>query len=471
MSLIGTVIIGIGGRALMQRHLGPESFGSLNYADAVAGAFFVVLSLGVEMYIYKEVAVRPTHANDFVGTVTAIRVVLTLLLVSVMTGWLVLRDRPMEVVWVAIAFGAAQLCTNFNNTFTAILHACGKVDGISVVNFVARVLWGAILLLAAFFSAPLVVFALALVASELWKAVWAYRLSKKHANFVFTVDMEKTKAVLKASVPYFMNAIALAGIGKLDVMVLGELTNDTEVGWYSSAWSLATFTMLLTPIVNWVITPMLSRAATRSQTELSLIMRRGLEACLAVSIPLSLGIFVGADLWIHILGGDRFLPATQALQVLSVTFGLTYVNIFASLCLTTMNRGWTVTYTSLLTLALSPALNLLFIPVGMRTLGASGGATASAAAVVVNEIIVVSIMMFNIGTLAIDKRLLIAVGKTFAACAVVVAVNQWLLTGWLPLLRVVLDGALYVVLVLALRAVRIEELKAVMKLARRPGTA
>jgi O-antigen/teichoic acid export membrane protein len=420
------------------------------------------------MYIYKEVAVRPEHANDFVGTVIALRAGLTVLLVSAMTAWLISRDRPMEVVWVAVVFGAAQLCTNFNNTFTAILHACGKVDGIAVVNFVARVLWGVTLILAALLNAPLVFFALALVASELWKALWAYRLAKKHAGFVFKIDTAKTKQVLKASAPFFMNAIALAGIGKLDVMVLGELTNDTEVGWYGSAWSMATITMLMTPIVGWVITPMLARAATRSQTELSLIMRRGLEACLAVSIPLSLGIFVGADLWIHILGGDKFLPATLALQVLSVTFGLTYVNIFASLCLTAMNRGWSVTITSLLTLVLSPVLNLIFIPIGMRVIGPSGGATASATAVVVNELIVVTLMMARIGGLAIDKRLLVALGKTVLACAGVIFVDR-LMGTWLAPVRVVLDGILYVALVFLFRAVRIDEVKAVLKLARSKG--
>ncbi|MBX7113822.1 MAG: flippase [Myxococcaceae bacterium] len=468
MSLIGTVIIGIGGRALMQRHLGPEAFGSLNYADAVAGAFFVVLSLGIEMYIYKEVAVRPEHANDFVGTVILLRAGLTVLLVAAMTAWLISRDRPVEVVWVAIVFGAAQLCTNFNNTFTAILHACGKVDGIAVVNFVARVLWGATLVAAAWLNAPLVFFALALVASELWKALWAYRLSRKHAGFVFKVDFAKTKKVLKDATPFFMNAIALAGIGKLDVMVLGDLTNDTEVGWYGSAWSMATITMLMTPIVGWVITPMLSRAATRSQAELSLIMRRGLEACLAVSIPLSLGIFVGADLWIHILGGDKYLPATTALRVLSVTFGLTYVNIFASLCLTAMNRGWDVTVTSLLTLVLSPVLNWIFIPIGMNAIGPSGGATASATAVVVNELIVVSMMMARIGKLAIDGRLLAAFFKTLLVCGGVIVADR-LMTGLFAPLRVVLDGLLYMVGVLLVRAVRIEEVKAVLKLARGKG--
>jgi len=63
--LLFTWSIALGIRVILPRHLGPSLFGTLQFADAFASTFFVLVSLGMETYIRKEVAVRPEHASDF----------------------------------------------------------------------------------------------------------------------------------------------------------------------------------------------------------------------------------------------------------------------------------------------------------------------------------------------------------------------------------------------------------------------
>src|SRR4051812_14958644 len=68
-SLLFTWGIALGIRLLLPRILGPERFGQFSDADALTTVVFVALTLGTDMYIRKEVSVRPDHANDFIGGV------------------------------------------------------------------------------------------------------------------------------------------------------------------------------------------------------------------------------------------------------------------------------------------------------------------------------------------------------------------------------------------------------------------
>ena len=65
----------------LPRQIGPERFGALNFSDNFAGVFFILLDLGVDVYIMREVSVRPKHASDFFGGVVLLRVVLSVVLV------------------------------------------------------------------------------------------------------------------------------------------------------------------------------------------------------------------------------------------------------------------------------------------------------------------------------------------------------------------------------------------------------
>src|SRR5262245_10859194 len=72
-SLIFTWGIALAIRLLLPRYLGPTRFGTLNFAEGFTAAFFITLSLGLDSYVRKEVAVRPSHASDFFGGISVLR--------------------------------------------------------------------------------------------------------------------------------------------------------------------------------------------------------------------------------------------------------------------------------------------------------------------------------------------------------------------------------------------------------------
>jgi O-antigen/teichoic acid export membrane protein len=466
LSLIASWGISLAVRFVLPRHLGPELFGVLNFSDAFAGAFFVVATLGIDNYTRREVALRPEHAEDFLGGAIALRLAMTVVLLVVMGGALTLLGRPPEVRTVVYLYGLAQLFINVNSTFVSVLHATGKVDGISVLNVLSKLLWGAWLGVAIALDASLPWFAAALVGSEALRAVGSWVLVARIVKVKFRIDVAKTRAVLVASVSFYVNAIALAASGKTDVALLGMLANDTEVGWYGGAWGLAGLALIITPLIGSVLQPMLARIAARSAEELQTLMRRSIELVISGAVPLTLFLFLGADFLVKLLYGAKFAEAGLALKILSPVYVLTYLAIVLSMCLFTLNRSWTVTATSVMGLVLNPLLVLALVPLFLKTIGTSGGAAAAALANDLTEVATVVVLLWRLGPqVAFDRRSVGAVLKTAAVCAGVIVADHFL-RGLNDVARLVLDALLYVAGVLGSGAVNVREMISFVKTAR-----
>src|SRR5207248_45772 len=141
-SLIGTWTVALAVRFALPRQLGPDQYGVYNFAEAFAASFFVLTTLGIETYVQKEIPLRREHASDFVGGVVALRVALGTLLLAAMAIILHFDGRAVEIRYAVYLFAVGQIFFVANATLSALLHASGTVDGLSIVNIAAKLLWG-----------------------------------------------------------------------------------------------------------------------------------------------------------------------------------------------------------------------------------------------------------------------------------------------------------------------------------------
>jgi O-antigen/teichoic acid export membrane protein len=455
-SLLFTWGIALGIRLLVPRYLGPIRFGTLNFADGFSTAAFIVLNLGQEAYIRKEVAVRPSHASDFFGGVFALRAVLTVLVFAAIAAVLKVTGKSADVTEVVFIYGAAQFFVTANATFSAMLHAKGDVGAMSVLAVVTKVVWAAGLLAAMATGAGLWAYGASYLASESIETVVLYRLAQRHLGLSFRIDRAATRAMLLTSLPYFLQTFASTAYGKLDISLLEFMTSTQEVGFYGAASALSMLTLLITPLIGWVLMPMLARAAARSRAEFFEQIRRSLELILTVAIPASMMINLGAEFWIHLVFGEAFMPAALALRIQATMFVLTYVAIVYSLALIMLERAWALTRIAMVGLAVNVALNLALIHPSMSYFGQGGGGAGCAIAMLGTEIVVASLMMRIIGVEAFDRRSVVTITKSLLAFGVVVAVDRALRS--LGSVRLVADGVVYLVIVIASRALRLREM-------------
>ncbi len=448
-------------RFYLPRHLGPDLFGVYNFTDNLAASCFLFLGLGLEMYIQKEIPVRPDHASDFFAGILLFRILASALVFGAMALMVWAGNRSGTAQKTVFIFGVAQLFFTTNSTLASLLHASRSVGRLSALNVATKLLWGAGVAAAVWFDRGLQGLAAAVVLSEGVRTVGLFHVVRKQLGLKLRLDLRATKKVLIASSPFYLNTVAIAIYARVDVNIMSFVTSDKEIGWYGSAANFAGLAMLMSPLVGWVLMPQLSRAAARSHEELIAILRRAIEAILALAIPISLMIGVGADIWVRLMFGPAFGPATPALRILAPIFMFTYLAMTASICLNLMNRAWRVTAISVSACVLNAGMNVILIPIAGKVFGDGGAGIGAASSVLLGEILVSVLLLRALGSNVFDKRNVSCLAKSLFACLVVIGVDIYFhrLGG----LRLLIDVVVYTVVALGTGAVRLREVIALAK--------
>ena len=460
-ALLLTQGLGLSMRVVIPRHLGPTQFGSLNFADAFTQTLFVLLGLGMDQHIRKEAAVRPTIVNEFWGGAVLVRIVVTLGLVGAMEVILRATHRPADLTQAALIYAISQFVVTANSSLGAMLHAKGRVAGMSALSVTTKVVWALGVVVAIAAGTGLWGYAVAYFASEAIEVVVLWWLARKHLGLVFRVDLDATKTMLKQSLPYSVNTIAISAYSTLGVALLEFTAGSKEVGLYGVAQTLGYVTLMVSPIIGWVLTPMLSRAASRSRAELFEHVCRSMEMILTVAVPASLMLNLGSDWVIRLIFGASYAPAAMALRVLSTTFVLTYVAMIYSTTLVMLERAWLLSWISVCGLVINAVLNLVIVRFSVHLLGEGGGGTGCALAMLITEIVVTAWLAISIGRGAFDRRSVSVVLRSLAAYGVVSGAH--VLMRPLGPIRLAVDVALYFVIAIAIGALRPKELVATVK--------
>ena len=462
-SLLATWTVALAVRFQLPRHLGPVRFGNFNFCDSFSAAFFVFLGLGIETYIQKEIPVRPKHASDFFGGVLLVRAGLSVFVLAAMATVLAVTGRPTELQFTVLIFGLTQAVMGFNLSIAAMLQAATHVGPLAAMNVVCKLLWGFGVVIGIWLDVPLAVLAVPNLLAECLKALVLYPTARSAVGLRLRFAFEPVKKVLLASLPFYVNAVAINLGARLDVSMLEFLAPGEEVGWYSAANNFAGLAMLFSPVVNWVLMPLFARSKHRSEETFYEMLRRAIEGLLVLSIPVTLLIGLGADFWVRLAFGRSFGPAALSLRCLAPLFVATYLTIMLALALVVLERSWRLTIVSLIGLGTLPLLILVLVPLA-KPFGQGAAGAGAAVGVTVMELMTAALFLHTVGRRALDRRNVLAILKSIGVAMVVIALHQAL--AFMGALRLIVDMAAYAVLIVAVKAVRFGEVMAVVKTVR-----
>jgi O-antigen/teichoic acid export membrane protein len=341
------------------------------------------------------------------------------------------------------------------NTSATLVYATRRVGRLSTLNIASKLVWAAGVGIALVLRASLWTYAVAAVLSEALRLGVLYRLSYSVAHVRLRFDLRATVAVLKRSSPFYLVQVAVALYAKIDVAIMGMLVTDRELGFYGAATNLSSVAMLMSPFMGWVLMPQLSRTVN-DRVAFASMLRRALEWTLVLAIPIAMMLGLGADIIVPEVFGLQFEPAVTAMRVLMPIFVLVYVAMLGATGMILLDRSWTVSVVTMLSLLANAGLNVIVVRPAWHFFGEGGAGIGAAAVSVTTEAIVAAAYVWFLRREILDARNVASMLKSLAACAFVVAFH--LFSAGLGKLRLPLDLAIYVVLVVMVRAVRVSEL-------------
>lgn len=447
---------------LIIRRLAEGEYGQYAAVLAYGMIFAFVCDLGLSPYTVREVAryreakAAPEAINRLFASVLVLRLVLSIGASALLVGTVWFSGQPAAMV-VAVSLCAIGYFTySIHGTSEAFLAGFERLDlaaGTKVLSQLVFVVGGgaALLLWNNYFG--LVVanqVGIAIMALVAWRAVRRLGVGWD------AVRVTNWPALLRASLPFGVIGFTLGLSYKFDTLLLNQTRTDQEVGYYNAAYNLVFSAVMFSNVINTSLFPSLTRQAVGNPQSLSAIYSRSLRYLLIAALPVAVGGCLLATGLVEFLYGARYAPAADALRIVIWVTPLMFASEFLGYVVLIRGEERYAARSVLVSTAVNVGLNLLVVPVyGFR---------GAAVMTVLTEATLVALYVWRLrGVLATmdwTKTLLLPLLAALLMGLFVLAVAPWVHV----LVAVALGGAVYALLLVALRVIGGDELRFVRSL-------
>jgi O-antigen/teichoic acid export membrane protein len=116
----------------------------------------------------------------------------------------------------------------------------------------------------------------------------------------------------------FVTTVSLSMYYSFDTVILGYMTNDTSVGYYTAAGKLAKIAVPVLTSFGVVLMPKIAKTFAEGDVlNFEALISKSFNYVMLISIPLSFGLFLLAPEVIYVISGAQFLPAVITMRILS----------------------------------------------------------------------------------------------------------------------------------------------------------
>jgi O-antigen/teichoic acid export membrane protein len=212
------------------------------------------------------------------------------------------------------------------------------------------------------------------------------------------------RPLLAVSLPFVVWQALAVGYFRMDVVMLGWLTNDATVGWYGAASRLFDALCFLPQMLMMATFPVAARLWPSAPVDFRATVRKTLQLLVVATTPVAVGLLVLAPEIVNFLFTlEAFGPSVPVLRIRAVTLALVFVDIFLVGILMVVGRERTWIAVVAAGCVLSPALSRLLIP--LTEFHYHNGGIGAALATLLTEIFIMAsaLRLFPAGTLGPDS--------------------------------------------------------------------
>lgn len=436
----------------ISRVLLPDGLGRVQFATSVAALFALVAALGIPVYGVRETArVRdnPEGLSRLTVELFSLNVIMTLLSVVAFVLFMMFSEKARQdpaLFWIISVA-----------VFTVPFALDWFFQGLEEFTWIAlRSLFFRLLLLAGVFlfvrnTSDYRIYALLVSLNAAGAAV---------LNIGFAVRRIELKRIrwrelnwVRHMKPVLLMFALWAAVGiytSVDKVMLGYLSNDAQVGFYTASDKIVRVVTGLVSALGMVLFPRLSYHLEKNETEeYGRLAGKFFRILGFFCLPAAFGLIAVAGPLILLFTGETFMPAVLPLRLMGLNVVMLSLSGFFGLqILYPQGREKLILRAILIGVAVNIGLNALLIP-RMQAVGAAWATLIAETLVVLMEI------LFSRRSLYFSWPFgaLVRYGLAALVTGIVAAwVTSWFASTWLQLFSAVfLGGLFYLICMLTLR--------------------
>ena len=345
------------------RILGPEGMGAINFADNIITYFLIFSALGIPLYGVREIAKvkdDPIALGRVFSELILIHLITSVLSIFILIVVTYSSDRLLENVDL-YKIGMTIL---LGNVFIAewFFQGVEKFKYIAIRTVSIRLFTIALLFALIHSAADLnTYYALNLVATLLAACANMYAVSKMVKISFSNISL---KNHLRPLFIIFSNSIITTIYLVFDTVILGFLTSNVYVGYYSASMRISKLSLVVIGVLSAVLLPRLTIAfKEKNWEEAKSLLNKSINFVVFFSIPFAIGTYCLAEEIIRLFAGEKYLAAVSSLQILSfIVIFVGISQVFANEILLPLHQEKKILYASLFGVVVSLALNFTLIP-------------------------------------------------------------------------------------------------------------
>lgn len=360
---------------LMARVLPPQELGQLMYCFALASIFLFLNQLGLDTLLVKKFIDQWRKKNSLLWHAFSARMLaalLCVLLVNLLGLWLVEPQHRTILFCISLY----HLFLPFS-TFEWFYQAEGRSDRAAIGLILGQVFGLCVRLYAIFYQPDLLIFASAYVLEvAVTAAVYLLMAKQERLSKPKLMSLQRMENLTREAFPLMISGAVILLYMKIDQVMLGYLSSESEVAYYvaatrlSEAWYFVGLTLIAAYYPKLI--KIKNGDVLKYESNLVLLVRVLFWSAIVLAF---ITYFISKDI-IFFLYGDSYSVSALVLSVTIFCVPFVYLGAISSRLYVDSSNGIAVLYRSFFGLATNLLLNVLLIP----KYGAVGAAFSSLAA-------------------------------------------------------------------------------------------
>jgi O-antigen/teichoic acid export membrane protein len=449
------LLVGLAATPLVTRHLGANNWG---HFITVTSLIFIVAALtegGVANLGIREFATGDdSERRSFMSNLLGLRVALSLVGAAGAIVFAIAVGYPQVVVagtglaCVSLALQSLQL------TLTVPLTGRLRLGWLALIDFTGQFVTAVCMIVLVLADASLLPFyGVAVITACVTLTVTA-TLVRKDVNLRLSFSPRRWRSLMSDSIVYAAATTLGVIYFRIVVIAMSLLADKAQTGYFSLSFRV----LDLVNGIPWLLVtsafPILARAARDDHERLRYALQRMFDGSLVVGGFFSLCVVIGAPFAVRVVGGPKFEPSVESLQIMGVGVIGTFLVATWAFALLTLRLYRDLIVVNGLVVALSIALSLVLIP--------SHQANGAAVVTATLEIVLAGAYAVVLGRRRADLRPSLGqVPRVSLALALAFAVGALLPVH--PVIAVACGSLVLLACLLALRAVPAEFLQALRR--------
>ena len=365
----------------MAHALGADNFGINTFAASFMSYFLIVVSLGYDQFLTREIAFDASRMRSLVANAISIRLGLALVTGIVLVGTLRIlgQSRLIDIAISIYGLGLFGSAIGLTSVYTG-LH---QTRIVAWREFLTGLINMAAIMIFVHEPGDLITAICILSGTQLFMNVlifvrYAHDFGMPRVRVPGLADLKQARL----SIVYFWSLLMITITYNFHILLLGLLRSDAEVGLFGAGWKLFVFAIVIPGLISTLFMPRLSSLASQPESRRAACLLF-IETIIICAVPITIFGEALIPQILTVLFGPSFLSASPVVALLLINGFVVSLNIGFGTPLLAVGRQQDFFYIVAAGAIAGVILNLVLVPL----LGIMGAAVGT----LVDELIILAL--------------------------------------------------------------------------------